>query len=503
MPSTSTYRLPLASLLSFLMAAYAAIAVAQDATDTGSTKNLQIVSPGSGSKPQAKTKAKPQAAPQAKPQANTEAKTEAKTEPKLAPASKAGTGAVTQDVSDAAKDAAASTAKAPEKAEQNATKVTNGLASVENWFGLSTYQHLGDGAPGKNLFISPYSLHSCLHLVFDGAAGNTMTEMAKVLGLSTADKTKENEEFVQLGQDIQPPSAEESAAFVFSVANSIWANSNITLKPDFLELSKRIFSAEVRSLDFSKPESASTINAWVRDRTHDKIPTIVDNLRGDQSLVALNAAYFKARWKTDFNKQWTKDADFKASSGTKKVSMMDGRGSFNYLENDQLQAVELPYFGGKTSMVVFLPREKSSLADLRHTLQVSNFDGWLNKMEMRPGEIFLPKFAMQYQVFCGDFLRAAGMKDAFDKAADFSEMIAPPSTARISEVLHKTFVKVDEEGTEAAAATAVVERALSLMVEQQPEPFKMVVDRPFFFAIVDWKTHAILFVGQVADPTES
>jgi serine protease inhibitor len=376
------------------------------------------------------------------------------------------------------------------------------LVQSENSFGLATYRTLGDTAPTKNLFISPFSMHTCLHLVFNGAAGKTATEMGRVLGLSKDEQDKQNQEFVQLNEELQPIKGSDSPAFVFSTANAIWANNDVKLQPTFASTSKSIFGAEVRNLDFGKSESVSAINSWVSDETHGKIAKILDKLTADETLVAVNAAYFKARWKTVFNKQWTKDADFKAPAGAKKVSMMDARGSFHYLENDQMQAIELPYEGGKTSLVVFLPKDKTNLDDLRHSLSLTNWDAWVNKMEVSPGELFLPKFTTQYQVFCRDFLTGAGMKDAFSKSADFSQMVLAPATTRLSQVVHKTFVKVDEEGTEAAAATAVVERALSLLVEHEAEPFKMVVDRPFFFAVMNWKTHAILFVGQITDPSE-
>jgi serine protease inhibitor len=375
-----------------------------------------------------------------------------------------------------------------------------GLAQSENSFGLTAYKGLGEG--NKNFFISPFSIHSCLHLVFDGASGATAEEMGKVLNLSVAQKAAANTEYVGLLEEIEPASQDE--AFQFSAANSVWANKVLKLKAGFVDTAKTVFRADVKSLDFSGADSLGQINSWVSDKTHGKIPKIIDSLSPEQAMVAVNAAYFKAPWQTVFKKDATRHADFKADGGTKKVSMMDVSGIFHYLENDQFQAVELPYAGGRESCIVMLPREGSSLAKLRQSLSSANWDAWVDKMDNKAGELFLPKFKMEYQLPLRDYLVQAGMKQAFEKSADFSQIAeSDPNAAvcaKLSQVLHKTFVKVNEDGTEAAAATATTERMLSLKVDTDGEPFKMVVNRPFFFAIMNWKTRAILFLGQVADP---
>jgi serpin B len=374
------------------------------------------------------------------------------------------------------------------------------LVAGENFFGISTYKSLASSA-SKNFFISPISLHSCLHMLFDGAGGETASEMAKVLGFPKDSAEEENQQYVDLMAILHPPD-EENPYFFFSSANSLWANKNIQLKSAFAESSKKVFQAQVESLDFSQPESLSKINKWVSDQTRGKIPTILNQLNPDQTLVAVNAAYFKARWKKVFEKAKTKEADFNTAGGAVKVPLMDITGDYNYYENDSFQSIEVPYEGEKTSLVVLLPRETTDLAHLRESLSADKWKEWTDKMSLQSGQLYLPRFKMGYEVYCKNVLKEAGMKRAFEPQADFSGIIEGKASAGLSDVVHKTFVKVDEEGTEAAAATASVEKMLTMMVDKGPVPFKMIVNRPFLFAVVNWKTRAILFIGQCVNPTE-
>jgi serpin B len=339
-------------------------------------------------------------------------------------------------------------------------------------------------------------------MMYNGAAGTTASDMAKVLGFPKDSIDAENDQYKELMSELHPPDESERPSFVFSSANSLWANKDVKLKPAFAETSKNVFGAEVCNLDFSQPESVVKINSWVSDQTHGKIPKILDSLRPDQTLVAVNAAYFKARWKKVFKKEKTQDADFSTASGAVKVPMMDSNSDYNYFENEQFQSVELPYEGGQTSLVVFLPKENSDLAHLRQSLSADSWVKWTEQMSMQSGQLDLPRFKMGYEVHCKDFLSAAGMKSAFEPQADFSKITDNDSSAKLSDVVHKTFVKVDEEGTEAAAATASVERMLSMVIDRGTVPFKMIVNRPFLFAVVNWKTRAILFVGQCVNPLE-
>lgn len=517
----SRYRLLLPLALALSLPAYAEVNAPADAP--ADSRNIQIEGSASKPKPKAKTTASSSAkkagstttsgkaaekakTDTAKAGGKTEGKSDATVDVKVDKKSEAKAEAKTESKSDNKIDAKKSDVAPPSKVDAAAVggKSDSGkfnLAQAENAFGLTAYQGLADG--GKNFFISPFSIHSCLHLVFDGAGGTTSSEMGKVLNLSQAQKETANTEYVGLLEEVEPASQDEP--FQFAAANSVWANKELKLKSGFVDTAKTVFRAEVKNLDFANADSVGVINSWVGDKTHGKISKIVDSLSPEQAMVAVNAAYFKAPWQTVFKKELTKEADFKASAGTKKVSMMKVSGTFHYLENDQFQAIELPYAGGRESCIVILPRESSGLSKLKSTLTSANWDAWVDKMDNRAGELSLPKFKMEYQLPLRDYLIQAGMKQAFEKSADFSQIAEVDANAavgaKLSQVLHKTFVKVNEEGTEAAAATATTERMLSLKVDSDGAPFKMVADHPFFFAIMNWKTRAILFLGQVADPT--
>jgi serpin B len=397
---------------------------------------------------------------------------------------------------------AATAGKTATQSEQAMKSQSPGvLVSGENSFGLSTYKSLA-GSESMNVFISPLSLHSCLQMMYDGAGGATASDMAKVLGIPKDGEAAANEQYVALMSEIHPPDESESPSFVFSCVNSLWANKDVKLKSAFAESTKKVFGAEVANLDFSQPESVDKINSWVGENTRGKIPKIINQLSPEQSLIAVNAAYFKARWKKVFDKAKTQDADFTTASGVVKVPMMDITGDYNYFENDHFQSIELPYEGGRTSLVVFLPRESSNLAQLRESLSADSWVSWIEKMSLQGGQLDLPRFKMGYEVHCRNVLSDAGMKSAFDAQADFSKITENGSPVSLSDVVHKTFVKVDEEGTEAAAASADVERMLGMVIDKGPVPFKMIVNRPFLFAVVNWKTKAILFVGQCVNPNE-
>jgi serpin B len=472
-----------------------------------------MITTGDAAAPKAKTKSKPKANESKAEQKDSGSGTTSREKtgggaPSTGKTSSKASGSTESGASTSSKTAASGKTSPQSKGAhpETTTRAASGgnaetSAISENVFGLSMYKMFADKENNANVFISPFSLHSVLHLTFDGAKGETSKEMAKVLDLARVDVAKGNEDYKKLVEAVGAKPSKASS-FVFSTANSLWANQKTKLKPTFVEMAKDVFDAEVKNLDFAKPDSADKINVWVSERTHGKIDKIISGLSDKEILVAVNAAYFKARWETVFKPEMTKPADFKTGSGaSKKVSMMTLHSSFPYLENDRMQAVELPYNDERTGMVVLLPSEKSSLPDLRKSLTADTWTAWMKKMEKKKGELSMPKFTIGFQASCKDALVAAGMKQAFSGNADFSGIVEGAGKASLSDVVHKTFVKVDEEGTEAAAASAVTGRGMMGDFSDE-KPFKMVVDRPFFFAVVNLKTHAILFAGQVTDPSD-
>jgi serpin B len=271
------------------------------------------------------------------------------------------------------------------------------------------------------------------------------------------------------------------------------------VKPAFFERNKQYFGAEVASLDFSSPAAVDTINSWVNKNTEGKIEKIINDISGDDVLFLINAIYFKGQWQKEFDKQKTRPDVFTLAGGERKeLPMMSQSGRYSYYKGQGFQSVALPYGKGGVSMYVFLPDEETGLDKFEQDLTPANWDGWMKSFNVRPGEVMLPRFKVEWESNLNDVLKSLGMAEAFDERADFS-LIAESQGGNkllISEVMHKSWCEVNEEGTVAAAATSV---GISV-ASAPPPPFVMKVDRPFFFAIRDNQTGLVLFMGSVGNP---
>jgi serpin B len=283
------------------------------------------------------------------------------------------------------------------------------------------------------------------------------------------------------------------------IANSLWARKGIVFNPDFIARDKEFYGAEVTALDFGDPGSAATINSWVADKTKGKITNIVDRIDAQSILFLINAIYFKGKWSIEFDKAKTTNDNFTTGAAQqKRVPMMHQSGKYNYYEGKNFQAVSLPYGDGRASMYIFLPAAGSNLDDFEKNLTAANWESWMKQFAKTQGSIAVPRFKVEYEVGLNDALKALGMGIAFDPdRADFTGIVEGSARAYISRVKHKTFAEVNEEGTEAAAATSIEMRVTSARIEKT---FQMVVDRPFFCAIRDNKTGTVLFVGAITDP---
>lgn len=404
-------------------------------------------------------------------------------------------------------------------------------AGAENAFGIISYKKLAAASPNKNLFFSPLSLHSCLQLASNGATGETAKEMRMTLDLEGISPALANAEHMKLLESLSGKNLRtgdnDDRPFVLSVANSIWADKAFSFNPQFVETCKKFFSAEVKNLDFRGANGTAAINSWVSEKTNGKIKQIVDSLNPENPLVLLNTAYFRARWQHIFPAENTAPKVFQVGPSAKKVPMMRADGRYQYLETATFQAIELPYEHCRNSMIVLLPKSPANLNQFTQGLSEKEWNQWLLSLAEKSGEIEMPKFSMSYEVVCNQMLEAQGMKRIFSDKAELTNMLqvgsaldnqekAPSkspcqaedhlpvdqTTPKIDKVLHKTFVSVDEQGTEAAAATATIGRGLS-MPHVSSEKFKMIIDHPFMFVIVNRETGAILFIGQVNDPMES
>jgi serine protease inhibitor len=365
------------------------------------------------------------------------------------------------------------------------------LVAANNDLGFELLSQLVDRDLGKNVLLSSFSVALALAMVYNGAEGKTKQAMAQVLGLTGLSLQEVNQAnaalmAMQVGLD---PSVQ------LAIANSIWTRPGIEPSPDFARRIGDCYSGEMINLDFSDPGAADVINKWVADKTNEKIKELVT--WGDVKLailVLINAIYFKGIWTTQFDEEKTEERAFTLLDGSRKRHpMMSQSGHYDYYENELFQAVSLPYGERRVSMVVFLPRPTTSMDEFLQALTLENWQEWMSGFRGMEGDVVLPRFKVEYGANLLPNLVALGDKEFV--GADFLGMGAGPLV--ISKVIHQTFVEVNEEGTEAAAATAVI-------TLRSPAPrFSMVVDRPFFCAIRDGETGMLLFMGVVLDPTQS
>jgi serpin B len=282
---------------------------------------------------------------------------------------------------------------------------------------------------------------------------------------------------------------------LLNTANSLWAREREEFKEDFLKRNQEFYDAKISTLDFSDPKASSIIDAWVKEKTGGKIEEIAGEIPGGAILYLINAVYFKGAWAVRFDKQHTRESDFTLLDGSiKKVPMMFASAkSFWFLKGDNFDAVGLPYGDGKLRMYVFLPHRESSLKELHKDLSVASWNEWISRFRQTELNVFMPRFSLGYEIVLNDALTSLGMGIAFDGgAADFSGM-CPGGGVWIDEVKQKTFLEVNEDGTEAAAATAV-------KMKRGAPPTRVYVDRPFFCAISDNETGAVLFMGSIVNP---
>ena len=384
---------------------------------------------------------------------------------------------------------------------QSAASLTPTLSTRLNDFGFRLLGTLAGGST-DNVIISPYSLSLALAMTYNGADGETKAAMAKTVALSGMSDELLNQNYRQMIESVE----KADPSVQIESANALWVQSGFPINPGFLKVTHGFYAAPVESVDFETNPggAANSINAWVNRSTHGKIPTIIKSPNPLTRLVLTDAVYFKGRWQSPFDKSATQRRPFHLQGphiDEIQVPMMVQSGKYDYLETDTFQAIALPYGNWRFQMYIVLPRGKGTLADLTRSLDESHWREWTGKLSSREGKIVLPKFEMTYARNLNDALSAMGMAVAFEwDKADFSLIHQPPPQLLINDVEHKTYLKVDEEGTEAAAGTAVGLSA-DFVRANPPPPFEMVVDHPFFLAIGEQQTQALLFVGVVTNPS--
>jgi serine protease inhibitor len=330
-------------------------------------------------------------------------------------------------------------------------------------------------------------------MAWAGARGRTAEAMSKTLGLGSMLQTEVLAKSLSLKRGLEGA----DSLVRLDIANSLWARQGLTVRTEYRNDIERNFDGRMSVLDFASPQAPKTINAWVSEKTKGKIEKIIERIPSDMVLYLINAVYFKGRWQTLFNKAKTAEDDFHLpDESTKQLPFMHQDGEYQYLKGNGFQAVRLPYGSGRYAMYVFLPDKRDGLQAFLKTLDANSWAAWLPNFAKAKGHVALPRFKADYLQDLVKVLDKLGMGPAFGDGADFSGMAKAPLA--ISEVLHKAVVEVNEEGTEAAAVTSVGMRITS--VRPEPEPFKMIIDHPFFMAIADQETGTILFMGAIYEP---
>jgi len=376
------------------------------------------------------------------------------------------------------------------------TMAEKSLVKSDNKFGFKLFKEIIKEQEDKNVFISPLSVSMALGMTYNGANGNTQEAMQSTLELSGLTLQEINESYENLTKlltNLDPK-------VKFQIANSIWYRERFPVEDEFIDINKTYFDAEVRGLDFSAPNAPNIINGWVNEKTNGKIEKIVDGAIHPLTMMFLiNAIYFKGTWTYEFDESQTRDDVFTLPDGSKKpCKMMMQEGELRYFENGDFQAIDLPYGDGGFSMTLFLPHREKDVDSLIALLNEENWSQWINSFIKRELTLQLPKFTLEYEIKLNDVLKALGMEIAFHSSrADFTKMYREEEVGNnlyISNVKHKTFVKVNEEGTEAAAVTSVEMRLESAGLSMR-------IDRPFMFAIRENHSGTILFIGNIAEPT--
>ncbi|MCX7785266.1 MAG: serpin family protein [candidate division WOR-3 bacterium] len=375
---------------------------------------------------------------------------------------------------------------------------TEKLVNAYNNFTFALFSELTRQDKDKNIFISPLSITFALSMAYNGASKETKTAMAKTLGIAEMELNEVNFGNQTLMNQLKSADPQIN----LNIANSLWAKAGIKFKSEFLQRNKKYYQSQITTLNFTDPKASNIINNWVKAKTNGKISKIIDKIDPMYTMLYLiNAVYFKGKWTKTFDKNQTQDRPFTLINGEKKnLPMMEQKGNYRYLSTDKFQGIALPYGKGKISMYLFLPGTNSNLKEFLSHLNVKNWNEYLSQFDYQDGTIILPRIKLEYEQTLNTALKNLGMEIAFSAGkADFSEMTQTPLDLYINEVKHKTFVEVNEEGTEAAGATSVEIRVTAI---REPKEFIMIVDRPFFCAICDNETGSILFMGAIVDPSK-
>lgn len=355
-------------------------------------------------------------------------------------------------------------------------------------FGL-TRRVAAAAGPRENVFISPLSVSMALGMTMNGAAGETERQLRETLGfggVTTAEANGAYRGLIDLLRSVDP-------GVDFRIANSTWTNAGFPVRPEFSRAVHESFDAEARALDFGNAATPGVINAWVNTATNGKIPTIVDQIDPATVMFLINAIYFKGSWRDKFDVAQTTPMPFTSAGGsTTRPPTMRQQGTFGWLRRNGFQVLDLPYSRGAFSMTVILPDSAVTTDSVLAALTPAQWEVVSQSLAGVDATVALPKLRLEREYALNGALQELGIRNAFTDAADFSRL-SPVGGLAVSEVRHKTFVDVNEDGTEAAAVTSV-----GVTTTSMPQHVDFIVDRPFVFVIRERFSGAILFVGRIA-----
>lgn len=371
------------------------------------------------------------------------------------------------------------------------------IIDADNNFGLELFRNIELIKPeDKNSMVSPISVSLALAMLFNGADGNTkiqMEETLKKVGLSSNEINKSYKDLVS-GLASHDPKVE------LAISNAIFYRNTFSVKNDFIATNKDYYNAEVSALDFSKTsETLSKVNNWVYTNTKGKIDKIIEEVKQEDVMYLLNAIYFNGEWKYTFEVKETTNRSFtKTDKSVIQVPTMTTEKQFNYTKQSDFEMLEIQYGSGNYSMLILLPNEGKTVNKVISLMTKENLSNWVKQLSEQKKMLYMPKFEFKYDNSLKDELTVMGMTDAFNEAKANLKGISDAGKLFVSEVMHKSYIKVDEKGTEAAAVTGITVGVTSF----NPNLY-FNVNRPFVFVIREKVSNAILFVGKVVDPTKS
>jgi serine protease inhibitor len=382
----------------------------------------------------------------------------------------------------------------------NLDKVEYAIVSSDNSFGFKLFSQINGSEQNKNVFISPFSVSMAFGMLLNGANGSTLDSLEQALGDAGMSLSDINNAYKNVSVSLTTLDAHVT----FQNANSIWYRDGFPVLTNFLNVNKNYFDAEVNSLNFNLPSTAQTINNWVNLKTYGKIPTILDgSIPSDIVMYLINAIYFKGAWTYKFDTSGTKDASFTCADGSiATCKLMNQEDTFAYYADSSMQAIDLPYGDRSYSMTVILPSAGISIDQFASALSQSQWNTIINKLDSAKVDLYMPKFTLNYSRVLNNELKALGMGIAFDPLRADLTRISAMGGLYVSYVLHKTYVDVDEEGTEAAAAT-VIGIEIGAVYPGRPEINVMRIDHPFIFVIREHQSGTILFIGKIVNPASS